>query len=109
ISVALRFDAPVSVGYKLFIQRPGESWIKFAEGTDEETVQLSGHMHEVGPLPDGSKIMYIILFGGNPNTAFASQIQLFQDRRPLLDGLFIERGVTDQNGIALRRKEITLR
>jgi hypothetical protein len=106
--VRVRFDSPHVVAYRLWLQRPGQPRELFAEGTDQDTAAVTGHTHQIGPVPSGTKILYLFIFVGNPGTTFSGQLTLEQDGQVIEHGLHTEEGQTDADGVEVRRKEVTL-
>jgi hypothetical protein len=108
VVIQLSFDSPQVVNYRLSFALPGGDWQLIAIGTDEETVPKTGHTHQVGPLPSGSRLRYLLIFTGNPGVGFKATVTLLQDGAVLAGGPFRENGTTADDGVAVRRKEITL-
>ncbi len=108
VEIALRFDSPHVVTYHLWFALPGGPWQKFASGTDEDVVTVTGHRHVIGPLLAGSKIAYLVLFVGNPQTTYRGQVTLSQSAQILDGGLLPLAGQTNADGAAVERGEVTL-
>ena len=108
IEIELAFDSPQAVSYALF-KRPagGTTYTTFASGTDEEGIEVSGHHHRVGPVPAGTTIKYRLIFGGNPGSPIKAEIVFRQNGMALVDATYSERGACDQDGVAVRSREIT--
>ncbi|MEW5925862.1 MAG: hypothetical protein AB1941_00075 [Gemmatimonadota bacterium] len=108
IAVLVEIDSPQVVVYRLWFKRPGDTlWTIFATGTDEEATNPSAHQHVVGPLPEGSRIAYHVIFSGNPETFFRVRITASQSGSPLDEPVVID-GTTDASGVAARQGEIEL-
>lgn len=108
VAVEIRFDSPHVVTYHLWFAAAGGPWQKFASGTDEDVATLTGHRHVVGPFAEGTRIGYLALFVGNPQTAFRGQLTLSQDGQTIERGLVTFQGQTDGNGAAVVRGEVPL-
>ena len=108
VAVELRFDSPQVVTYHLWFALVGGPWQKFATGTDEDVTTLTGHRHIVGPFPAGIRIGYLVLFVGNPSTAFRGQLVITQNGSPLDGGQIAFQGQTNGDGAAVARGEVTL-
>jgi hypothetical protein len=108
VVVELRFDSPHVVTYHLWYALPGGPWEKAATGTDEESVAVTSHRHQVGPHPAGTRIGHLFLFVGNPETTFKAQLVITQNGQAVKGGMVSLQGQTNPDGAAVARGEVTL-
>lgn len=109
IVVLVQIDSPQVVVYRLWYQRPGDPlWTVFATGTDEDASDASAHQHVVGPLPEGSKLAYHLIFSGNRETSFRARLSASQNGATLPGAEVTVDGTTDASGVAARQGEVQL-
>ncbi len=108
VDVEISLDSPQAVSYVLWQKPPGGSWTPFARGTDEEDVHATAHRYRLGPVPAGTAVRYRMIFAGNPDTPIKASVAFSQDGDTLTGGRFEERGRTDEDGVALRSREVEL-
>jgi hypothetical protein len=108
VAVELRFDSPHIVTYHLWYALDDGIQQKFATGTDEVQAAVTAHRHLIGPYPAGTQVSYLVLFAGNPQTAFKGQLVLTQNGQMIGDGLRTFQGQTNSDGAAVARGEIIL-
>jgi len=108
VSVELRFDSPHVVNYHLWVALPDSPLQKVASGTDEDLTTVTGHRHVIGPYPAGTLISYLVMFVGNPQTAYKGQLAVTQDGQTIEGGLVTFQGQTNVDGAAVARGEVPL-
>jgi hypothetical protein len=108
VAVELRFDSPHVVTYHLWIALPETPLQKVATGTDEDLTTISGHRHVLGPYPAGTRISYMIVFAGNPGTAYKAQLAVTQDGQTIEGGLVTIQGQTSRDGAAVAHGDVVL-
>jgi hypothetical protein len=108
LDVSVQIDSPQVVVYRLWFQRPGDTgWTLFANGTDEDSSNASGHVFSMGPLPAGSKLGYQFILSGNPSTVYRVTMGLAQGGAALPGQAQLMEGVTDDTGVAVRQGQVT--
>lgn len=107
LEIEVSLASPQAVSYHLWQKPPGGSWVVFAQGTDDEGGNLTTHRHILGPVVSGTVVKYRLIFAGNPHTAIKAQISARQNNAVLAGGVFPEVGSTDDDGVAVRTKELT--
>jgi hypothetical protein len=108
LDIEVSFDSPQVAACVLWQRPPGGEWQLFAKLTDEESVALTAHRYRLTDVADGTGLRYRFLFIGNANTAIEAHVRLAQDGRTLRHGHVEIGGSTDEDGVAVRRGEVTL-
>jgi len=104
LSVTVRTDSPHVVSFRLWYQRPGDAaWTIFATAGPDSPNPAT---FEVGPLPAGSKLQYLVIVGGNPQTAYRVVLTALQGDDALGGTPLTLTGTTGQAGTATESGEV---
>lgn len=107
--LSISFYSPHAVTYRFWYKKPGDAkYTIFATGTDNEETNPSRHAHAVGPLPDGSELVYLVWFSGNEYTTYDVEVELSQDGVQLPGYSFSHHDKTDSDGFGEEKHTIKL-
>jgi len=107
LDVNITSGSPHVIAYILWTRRPGDAdWTEVARGNTSDNV--SDHHIIKAPLPKGSRLTYWLGMGDGPGTKCRGIVTLAQNGKVVPDGLCIEDGKTDSNGVYVVETEVTL-
>lgn len=105
LGINVTCPTPDVLAYRLWTQQPGQPWVILGTGSTSDNIS---DFYASGPHPLGTKIVYLFRFGGNPNTFYRGILNIAQDGHILPDGVIIEEGFTDEDGLAAHQDEIVI-
>ncbi|WP_108805094.1 hypothetical protein [Aquimarina sp. Aq107] len=97
---------PHAVAYRLWTKQSGEDWQIVAEGGLSDDIVDAGEFE----AKKGAEFAYWLGIGSDkPQSRFDVSIILSQNNITLIDGIMIEKGRVDDDGIAQRLESVTFK
>jgi hypothetical protein len=99
--------SPHVVGYRIWTRAAGATgpWDQVADGDTADNIPDST---AIAAPPAGTSLAYWLGIGGNPNSPYQALVILSQGGEILIDGTFIEEGVTNGDGFAVAKNQVEL-
>ncbi len=97
IDLNVTCTTPHVLVYKLWYRQPGGQWVTIGQGS---TTDNRPDHYQTGPHPVGTEVVYLFRIGGNAKTYYRAHLTIGQQGHLLADGLIVEEGWTDEDGLA---------
>jgi hypothetical protein len=96
-------QSPHTFAYRLWYALPSDTAWKSLDTGNIETLEK-----EYGPYPAGTRIGYVILIAGNPNTDWKTQVMMSQQGALLSCSPSPDTGITTAKGAAQSSRAVVL-